>query len=81
MPGSRVAVVEAEVALPQELEALGVLPRFRHGDLVQAGLDLAALEGHETLRVQKVQEVLDKFSDADDPAQPDAKDEKADQMK
>ena len=30
---------------------------------------------------EKVQEVLDKFSDENDPAQPDAKDEKADQMK
>ena len=56
--GGRVPVVQAEVALPHELEALGIFAALRHGDLGQALFHLAALEDLETVGVQAVQEVL-----------------------
>ena len=55
---SRVAVVEAEVALTHELEALGVLALFGHRQLAETGFDLAAGENLETVGIDAVKEVL-----------------------
>ena len=55
---SRVAVVEAKVALTHELEALGVLALFGHRQLAETGFDLAAGENLETVGIDAVKEVL-----------------------
>ena len=55
---SRVAVVEAEVALTHELEALGVLALFGHRQLAETGFDLAAGQNLQGIGVQAVEEVL-----------------------
>ena len=55
---SGIPVVQAEVALPHELEAFAVLPVLRHGNLSQRGLHLAPGENLQAVGVQAVQKVL-----------------------
>ena len=58
MPGGGIPVVQAEVALAHKLEALGILALFRHGEIGQTCLYLAAFQSDEAVRVEVVQEVL-----------------------
>ena len=58
MAGGGVAVIETEIALAHELEALGVLAVLRHRDFGKAGLYLAIGQYAQALGIEIIQEVL-----------------------